>query len=86
MPKTQFNFGESHANSRFAREFDEAAHSCFLKFCVNVHSAIHLHCSSELFLFFFCFFFSVYSFCIFFLKKLVLHCYVNNIFFPEKLV
>ena len=67
MSKTQFNFDGFHANSRFAREFDEAAHSCFLKFCVNVHNAIHLHCSRELF-----FFFSVcLVFVFFFFKKLV---------------
>ena len=51
--KTQFNCSGSHAISRFGREFYKAADSCFVKFCVYVHSAIHLHCSSELFLFFF---------------------------------
>jgi len=49
---------------------------------VRANSAIHLHCSGDFF-----FFFSVYSFCIFFfLKKLILHSHVNNIFFSKKLV
>ena len=45
--KTQFNFGGARANSLFAREFGEAAPACLLKFCVYVHSAIHLHCARE---------------------------------------
>jgi hypothetical protein len=45
--KMQFNFGGAHANSRSAREFGEAAPACFLKFCVYVHSVIHLHCARK---------------------------------------
>ena len=104
--------GGTHANSRFERDIVEAAPGCFLKFCIRVHNAIHLHCarkqcnslalsrtvqftctvnsaselhcSGDYFLF-------IYLLCVQFLyiyifKKLVLHCYVNNIFFPEKLV
>ena len=72
--------GGIHANSRFERDIGEADPGCFFKFCIRVHSAIHLHyarkqcnslalsrtvqvnCTVRFF-----FFFSVYSFCIFFL-------------------
>jgi hypothetical protein len=57
----QFNFGGAHDNSRFAREFGEAAPGCFLNFNVYVHNAIHLHCSREQFFFSVCLIF-VYFF------------------------
>ena len=70
-----------HANSANSLALSRTVQ---VNFTVPVNSAIHLHCSGDFLLFFFC---SVYSFCIFFfLKKLVLHSHVNNIFFPEKLV
>jgi hypothetical protein len=43
--KTQFNFGGTRDNSRFARDFDEAAPGCFSNFSVYVYRAIHLHCA-----------------------------------------
>jgi len=37
------------AISRFEREIGEAAPGCFFNFCLRMHSAIHLHCSSYFF-------------------------------------
>jgi hypothetical protein len=94
--------GGIHVNSRFKRDIREATPGCFFKFCIRMHSAIHLHCAREQCKFtctvansdaihLHCsgdFFFNIMCivFVYIFLKKLVLHCYVNNIFFPEKLV
>ena len=82
--------GRIHDNSRFKRDIGEAARGCFFKFCIRVHSAIHLHCARKQCKFT-CtvrviFFLVCIVFVYIFLKKLVLHCHVNNIFFPEKLV
>jgi hypothetical protein len=64
------------AISRFEREIGKAAPGCFFNFCLRMHSAIHLHCSSYFFL-------VCIVFVYLFLKKLVLHCYVHNIFFSK---
>jgi hypothetical protein len=84
ISKTLKMTGGTHVNSCFKRDIREAAPGCFFKFCIYAHSAsefvlfactvqvnctvpvnsaIHLHCSGIFFLY------SVYSFCIFFLKK-----------------
>jgi hypothetical protein len=39
--------GGTHDNSRSKRYIHEAALGCFFKFCIRVHSAIHLHCARK---------------------------------------
>jgi hypothetical protein len=67
-----------HVNSRFERDIGEAARGCFFKFCIRVHSAIHLHCSGDFYLF------SVYSFCIYFFKKTSFTLSCKQYFFSRK--
>ena len=43
------NTSGTHVNSRFERDIGEAARGCFFKFCIRVHSAIHLHCPGDFF-------------------------------------
>ena len=74
--------GGTHANSRFERDIGEAARDCFFKFCICVHSAIHLHCSGDFFLFFYlvCIVFLY----IFFFKKTSFTLSCKQYFFSRK--